>query len=330
MNGTGGTVFKICGGINFTFGPAEGMIVVTGLTGNVMDVGPCNSNVSMDNFVIRNIDVESNVPGDYVQVITNNYTGTQNPAPYILNGRFENFRNLSSVGVGITGYPIRINSNTVGPEVNVNGLIFLNMALNENSTNTKSLIHIQSSLSSSSGSAINFQVHSGYLNFASASTAAVVDVDSATTAGNVSGVTLNSPYIFGGIAYTPPFSPTLLANVPQSSALISLGWPNQQLGAIVSLSAGGPAAGLTGTGACGTITTKSGGSWAGTAKCTGTTGASTFIITPGTTARNGWACSASDITTANALRQSAVGATSCTISGTVNANDVLTFSAVAY
>jgi hypothetical protein len=94
----------------------------------------------------------------------------------------------------------------------------------------------------------------------------------------------------------------------------------------------GSAAALTGTGACATITTQHGGAWAGDAKCTGSTGASTFIITPGTTAPNGWSCWASDITTAaNILRQSVAGSTtSCTIAGTVNGSDVLTFGAVAY
>lgn len=93
----------------------------------------------------------------------------------------------------------------------------------------------------------------------------------------------------------------------------------------------GTAATLTGTGACATNSTQKGGAWAGQATCTGTTGASTFIITPGTTAPNGWSCTASDLTTAaNILRQSAVSTTACTIAGTVNANDVLTFTAVAY
>lgn len=87
---------------------------------------------------------------------------------------------------------------------------------------------------------------------------------------------------------------------------------------------------VSGTGACGTTSTQVGGSWAGKATCTGTTGASTLVITPGTTATNGWQCDASDLTTANALRQSASSTTTCTISGTVNANDVLIFKAVSF
>jgi hypothetical protein len=96
------------------------------------------------------------------------------------------------------------------------------------------------------------------------------------------------------------------------------------------LAAGGTAAGITGTGACATTSTQKGGAWSGQITCTGTTGASTLVITPGTTAPNGWSCWANDLTTANALRQSAVAATTCTIAGTVNANDVITFGAVAY
>ena len=96
------------------------------------------------------------------------------------------------------------------------------------------------------------------------------------------------------------------------------------------LFSGGVNAGLSGTGACTTITTQLGGAWGGSFKCTGTTGASTAVITPGITATNGWSCSASDITTANALRQSATNTTTCTIGGTVNANDVITWTAIAF
>jgi hypothetical protein len=95
----------------------------------------------------------------------------------------------------------------------------------------------------------------------------------------------------------------------------------------------GPLPALTGTGACLTadITTQVGGSWAGSAVCTNTTGASTLVITPGSTALHGWSCWANDLTTAaNILRQSATATGSCTIAGTVNANDVITFGAIAY
>lgn len=96
--------------------------------------------------------------------------------------------------------------------------------------------------------------------------------------------------------------------------------------------AGGAAAGLTGTGACATITTQAGGSWAGMAKCAGTTGASTVTITPGTTAPNGWFCSAYDETTrANLFQQTAHTTAACTLTATsVTANDVFVFKAVAF
>lgn len=92
-----------------------------------------------------------------------------------------------------------------------------------------------------------------------------------------------------------------------------------------------PAATLTGTGACATNSTQTGGSLAGRIQCTGTTGASTLVITPSATAAHGWACYASDTTTLNTLRQiGANSTTACTISGVVNSNDQLTFIAVAF
>jgi len=85
----------------------------------------------------------------------------------------------------------------------------------------------------------------------------------------------------------------------------------------------------TGTGACLTadITTKTGNAFRGTLKCTNTTGASTLILNPGVTATNGWTCSASDQTTvADVLVQTTQNATTCTLSGTIAANDVISFS----
>lgn len=94
----------------------------------------------------------------------------------------------------------------------------------------------------------------------------------------------------------------------------------------------GTAAPLTGTGACATITTQTGGSWAGRATCTGTTGASTLTITPGITAPNGWICNVQDQTTrANLFQQTATVAASCTLTVTsVTQNDVFVFSAIAF
>jgi hypothetical protein len=84
---------------------------------------------------------------------------------------------------------------------------------------------------------------------------------------------------------------------------------------------------LTGTGACATITTLVGNIFAGTFKCTGTTGASTYTLTLITSPMgNGWKCDFKDTTTtANTQAVTSAGASSCGGSGTVNANDVITF-----
>ena len=95
---------------------------------------------------------------------------------------------------------------------------------------------------------------------------------------------------------------------------------------------GGPAATLTGTGACATITTQSGGPQVGRATCTAATAASTLTITPGKTAPNGWVCTAYDETTrANLLQQTSTTTTACTLTATsVTQNDVFVFTASAF
>lgn len=89
---------------------------------------------------------------------------------------------------------------------------------------------------------------------------------------------------------------------------------------------------VTGTGACLTITTQTGNLFTGSAKCTAGIAASTFIITPGITATNGWRCNGSDKTTAaNLLQQSADTTTTCTLSAAaVNQNDVIVFTVTPY
>jgi len=87
---------------------------------------------------------------------------------------------------------------------------------------------------------------------------------------------------------------------------------------------------LAGTGACNSTANASGGSWAGRAQCTGATGNSTLVITPGSFAPNFWECSGSDATAGVPLAQTGFSATTCTLTGTVNTNDYVTFSAVAY
>jgi hypothetical protein len=85
--------------------------------------------------------------------------------------------------------------------------------------------------------------------------------------------------------------------------------------------------GATGTGACATITTIKGHIFSGSLTCTGSTGASTIVLTPGQTAVNGWRCSADDMTTnTNLPHQSANNQTTCTLTvASVSANDVITF-----
>lgn len=86
----------------------------------------------------------------------------------------------------------------------------------------------------------------------------------------------------------------------------------------------------TGTGACATSSTLTGGAQAGSFLCTGTAGASTQVINL-PTAPNGWSCSASDAGSGVAWAQSATAAASCTISGTLAVtSQKVTFSALAY
>ena len=89
---------------------------------------------------------------------------------------------------------------------------------------------------------------------------------------------------------------------------------------------------LTGTGACLTadLVNQAGNFSVGQVQCTNTTGASTLIVAPGYTAAHGWVCYGTDLTTAEALHQSASSTSSCTIAGTVNANDYLNFIAIGY
>jgi hypothetical protein len=94
----------------------------------------------------------------------------------------------------------------------------------------------------------------------------------------------------------------------------------------------GTAAVITGTGACATVSTQSGGAWSGRITCTGATAASTFVITPGFTANNGWICSVYDETTrANAIQQTSTTTTACTSTATsVTTGDVVVFTAFAF
>ena len=85
-----------------------------------------------------------------------------------------------------------------------------------------------------------------------------------------------------------------------------------------------------GTGTCATITTTLGGTSVGRMTCTGTSGASTITITL-PTAPNGWVCEGNDLTTtADTVHQTGGSVTTCILSGTLVANDVINFMAMGY
>jgi hypothetical protein len=90
---------------------------------------------------------------------------------------------------------------------------------------------------------------------------------------------------------------------------------------------------LTGTGGCATFSTQVGGQWAGTFKCTGTSGVATLTLTF-TGAINGWACDFKDeTTTADTFTPTVPGSplTTCTASAAaVASGDVIRFTAFAF
>lgn len=88
----------------------------------------------------------------------------------------------------------------------------------------------------------------------------------------------------------------------------------------------------TGTGACATSSTLTGGSVTGSFKCTGTAGSSTQIINmPSGVAKNGWHCSASDATSGVAWANEVDSTSAAKIAGTITTtSDVVTFHCDAY
>lgn len=80
---------------------------------------------------------------------------------------------------------------------------------------------------------------------------------------------------------------------------------------------------------CGTPGSQTGGSTTGSFTAGATS--CTPVITPGFTAPNGWYCTATDLTTpADLFHQTAESTTTCTLTATVSAADVILFSAKAY
>jgi hypothetical protein len=115
---------------------------------------------------------------------------------------------------------------------------------------------------------------------------------------------------------------TFISGVPSGGFAIDQNGIQHQFSPFL---AGGPQPTLTGTGACVTLATKLG-AWAGKATCTGTTGASTLVLTPATAAPDGFNCFGSDTTSGLPLAQLGVSTTTCTLTiSSVTAGDVLSW-----
>jgi len=97
------------------------------------------------------------------------------------------------------------------------------------------------------------------------------------------------------------------------------------------LASGSPAM-IVGTGACSTITAQTGGSWAGSFKCSGPAGRSTVTIEPGITAPNGWTCNASNNSyPPGEVTETSYSETNCVLTMMLTrSNDVITWSATAF
>jgi hypothetical protein len=108
-------------------------------------------------------------------------------------------------------------------------------------------------------------------------------------------------------------------------------WTQKQTFNNVPVSGGtGPT--ISGTGACSTIGSLVGGVWAGSALCTGTTGASTLTITFPVAAPNGYVCNVQDETHPTDLfQQTSHSTTTCVMTiASVSTNDVFVFTGFAF
>ena len=86
----------------------------------------------------------------------------------------------------------------------------------------------------------------------------------------------------------------------------------------------------TNSGSC-AITTQLGGPTAGSFKASGACPAGTYILALGQTSANGWACSASDLTTvADTVQETAYTTSSVTFKATTANNDLITFSCTGF
>lgn len=126
---------------------------------------------------------------------------------------------------------------------------------------------------------------------------------------------------------------TTLQNDPSGNFTItpgSFGTRNVSVAGSLSTTLGMLATGTQTVSGC-SLTTAVGGAWAGAFK-SGTSGTCTVTITPGITATNGFACTATDLTTAaDIIKQTGtLSTTTATISGTTASSDLITWSCVAF
>lgn len=121
-------------------------------------------------------------------------------------------------------------------------------------------------------------------------------------------------------------------NTGTSTSNVTLGGSSNKVIAAGPLQSGGTTFTLgTGTGACATTSTLTGGVQAGSFLCTGTAGASTIIITL-PSAANGWACWGADVTSGVSFAQiTNAGVNNCKLSGTIaTTSDKVIFGAMAF
>jgi hypothetical protein len=175
--------------------------------------------------------------------------------------------------------------------------------------------------------------------------AAVAEVSGSGLVQFASGIHIYAPVISGG---TPPTNAAGLTINTISGAVNNYGiqianhaqnattWAIQTKTGKVefgdNLNASGSVPTITGTGACATISTQSGGAWNFSFKCTGATGASTITITFVLPQTNGYHCEASDETTvADKPNQTSHTATTCVLTTTTTAsNDTILVNAFGF
>lgn len=172
-----------------------------------------------------------------------------------------------------------------------------------------------------------------FLSFLEKSTGIPVYLASGPTGGNAIGWRLPSTgaYMWSSATDNSGGPDTGISRTAADTMAFGNGTSGDFSGAMIGARVvlkGGTVPTITG---CGTISSQSGGSTAGSF-VTSTTGTCTAAFAL-PTVTHGYTCSAQDITqhvAANALFQSATSTTGCTVTGTTVANDVITFTAFGW